>query len=183
MVEEIHPQEFARLLHALGQPVVLLRGPVVAARVIVARHHYRGIVEDGLLHYHAHVDRRLRYASVAHPYGLYQLEPLVHQQHVKLLHVQVLHKGVHIVVYRRGRAQVGPFLRLLPRAPLAQLARREYGYRLRRPYALEAFQVGYRHLAKGVEVVVARRHHRLHQFHGTHLRRARANEYGQQLCV
>ena len=120
---------------------------------------------------------------MAYPYGLNEPEVLVHHQCPRLLHVKVLHLGVHIFVYSQWTAHVGTRLWLACGPSLAQLACRYNGDGLGLPNAVVVHKLAQRPLAKGVEVIVAVLKDSLHQVYGTLLGRARPYEYGQQLRI
>ena len=183
MVKKIKAHGLTRLFHALRYAVIVATGAVVAARMVVAESHHRGVAEDSLAADHPHINSRLTDASMRYAHSLDELKVLVHEQHPRLLHIEVLHAGVHIFVDGLCRSEVCTLLCLLALPALAQLTRCKNGHSLCLPHALVAHEVSNRHLPQRVEIVVTVVKHQLHQLHSRHLGRARANENGQQFGV
>ena len=98
VVGHVYSHGLARLLQSLRQSVVVGAGRGVVARMVVAQGYDGGVVEYRLAYYYAYVHGSLTYASVRYALLLYQSEVLVHKQHPRLFHVQVLHLGVHVRV-------------------------------------------------------------------------------------
>ena len=101
-----------------------------------------------------------------------EAEALVHEQHPCLLRVEVLHLGVHEVVYSLRRSHVGAVGSLACGASLAQLARRQNGDGLRLSDAVICRQLTQLHLAERIKIAVAVADDALHELHGALLRRS-----------
>ena len=142
-----------------------------------------GIAENGLADDDADIYAHLTDAAVSNPHFLDEAMVLVHQQYPKLLYVQVLHQGVHVVVYPGGRSQFWTLLDFLHLSPLAQLTGRHNGDGLRWSHTIILAQIVDAHLAKRVQVIVTIFQNAFHQTDGILLGRARPNQDGQQLGI
>ena len=105
MVEEVYAHDVAGFVDPVGELVVEAAGMVVATRVVVCRGYDGGIVGNRRRYVEAYVDGSLGDAAVAYAHSLYEFEVLVHEQYPRLLHVEVLHPWVHVVVYVGGGAK------------------------------------------------------------------------------
>ena len=141
MVEEKQAHQLACLLHLGGERVVGTTRTESATGMIMAQGHHSGIAHDSLLHDYPHVDSRLGESAARYAHLLDELEILVHQQHPSFLHVQVLHHGVHLLIYGECRIELHPLLGLFHLPALAQFAGCQYGDGLSRPNAIVFRQV------------------------------------------
>ena len=93
MVEEMDAHEAAGIFEALCQFVVDGARMRVAARVVVGEGDHRSVVHYRLLDDDSDVNAHLRQTAVAESDGLDEFHVLTHQNHIGLLHEQVLHLG------------------------------------------------------------------------------------------
>ena len=64
MVEEEYAHQFARILHARGQSVVVAAWTRVVAWVVMAKGNNGGVVQYGMFHYHPYIYGSLAYSAV-----------------------------------------------------------------------------------------------------------------------
>ena len=104
---------------------------------------------------------------------------LIHEQHPELLHIEILHDRMHVVVDAGCRAQVGPLFWRFHLTTLAQFTSRQDGDGLGFSDAVVLTEFVDTPLAKGIQIVLTVCQNPLHQGNGVFLWRTFSNQYSQ----
>ena len=98
MVHEEDAHDFAGFLNLKGKLVVCLAGERTVARGIVTEGNDGGVVEHGFLDEQPDIHGWFRNASERDTGSRDEFEILVHHQYPRLIGIEILHLGEHIVV-------------------------------------------------------------------------------------
>ena len=121
VVHEEDAHDVASRLDLLCQHIIRLAWLRRVRWVIVGDCKDGGIVQNRLPHHSSYVHRCLRDTSYTELHMLDEPKVLVHQEKMRLLHVQVSHLGVDEIVNRQAAAKVWTLLHLFKMVTLAKL--------------------------------------------------------------